>query len=101
MSEVIEPISVRLSSAEITSTEEALQKITQLNQKIRDNNNWWQNENNNILKLIGQEEDCLTNLLEELRQERDTLQMPSSEGGTETHEHLTMMNNQMAYQQGV
>ena len=66
VSEVVEPISTRLTSAEITSTEEALQKFTQLNDMIREDKFWWKKEKNNILNLIGQEENELTNILEEL-----------------------------------
>jgi len=72
VSELIEPISTRLSSAEVTSTEEALNKISALNDMIRNDNGWWEKEKNNVLSLIGQEENSLTNLLEDLRNKSDT-----------------------------
>ena len=40
VSELIEPISMRLQGAEINSTEEALNKITSLNMNIRNKGNW-------------------------------------------------------------
>ena len=66
LSELVEPISSRLCGAEVTSTEEALHKFSQLNSFIRNDNQWWQKEKNNILGLIGQRNDFLTELLGEL-----------------------------------
>ena len=71
VSEVIEPISTRISSAEVTSTEETLQKLTQLNAMIREEKDWWEKGKYNVLHLIGQDEGALADLLEELRETSD------------------------------
>ena len=53
VAELVEPISTSINSAEISSTEEALQKINALNKLIRSNEDWVNNPKFNILRNIG------------------------------------------------
>ena len=46
--------------------EEALHKFTELNKLIRDDEQWWLKDKNNILGAIGQRDGMLTEILEEL-----------------------------------
>ena len=66
LSEVLEPITTRIGGAEVTSSEEAINKITSLNELIRNGNNWWCEKKYNILGLIGRPDDELTSLLSQL-----------------------------------
>ena len=54
VSELIEPISMRLQGAEINSTEEALNKITNLNMNIRNNGNWLRIPESNVISQMGE-----------------------------------------------
>ena len=73
VSEILEPISTRITSAEITSTEEALNKLTELNELVKTNGNWMHDEKYNILTLIGQEEDYISNILDSLVNEQEII----------------------------
>ena len=53
VSELVEPVSTRLQSAEIKSTEEALNKITTLNKRVRRNRAWTSDSESNVLRFIG------------------------------------------------
>ena len=66
VSELLEPISTRINSAEVTSTEEALMKITELNKLIRKGGDWTDKEKFNVLNIIGQDDNFLADLLDDL-----------------------------------
>ena len=54
VSELIEPISMRLQGAEINSTEEALNKITSLNMNIRNKGNWLRLPESSVIGSMGE-----------------------------------------------
>ena len=65
LSEILEPVSLNMKSTEVSSTEEALHKITKLNQYIKEGKNI---KDLNVLGDFNQDNevvDLLTNLLQE------------------------------------
>ena len=75
VSELVEPITTRLGGAEIYSSEEALNKFTCLNKRIRSDRSWLSSAESNILEKIGyfRTSNSLCTVEEEVKNEKESV----------------------------